>query len=104
MKIVLFRDGQPGVVAQLSGKDPIGELAELLGGETEITEINKRLSLVTRKDGEGLPVRYAAHGLEEEPKQIAGDCAVVAVRPEGVLRDVTTLEFTTARACIQVLG
>lgn len=104
MKIVLFRDGRPGVVTQIPGDDPIGELTFLLGGETEMTEINARLRLVTLKNGEGLPVRYAAHGLEEEPKQIAGDCAVVAVRPEGILRDVTTLEFTAARACIQLLG
>ena len=104
MKIVLFRDGRPGVVAQLPGEDPIGELAKLLGGETEMTEINTRLRLVTVKNSEKLPVRYAAHGLEEEPKQIAGDCAVVAVRPEGVFRDVTTLEFTAAKACIQLLG
>lgn len=92
------------MVTQIPGDDPIGELTFLLGGETEMTEINARLRLVTLKNSEGLPVRYAAHGLEEEPKQIAGDCAVVAVRPEGVFRDVTTLELTAARACIQLLG
>lgn len=103
MKIVLFRDGKPGVTAKLPGENPEVELADLLGGETEMKPMNERLLLVTMKDGEalGLPVRYAAHGLGRAPMQIAGDCAVVATRPEGILRDVTKLEVTAAEACIQ---
>lgn len=31
MKIVLFRDGKPGVAAKLPGENPGAELADLLG-------------------------------------------------------------------------
>lgn len=105
MKIMLFQDGKPGVAEKLPGENPEAELADLLGGETEMTPLTERLLLVTRKDGEELelPVRYAVHGLGREPRRVAGDIAVVAVRPEGILRDVTKLEITAAEATIQAV-
>ena len=103
MKIVLFRDKKQGVVARLPGENPEVELADLLGGETEMIPLNERLSVVKLRDGEGmeLPVRYRMHRLGKEPMPIAGDCAVVAVRLDGGLRDVSTVEVVAAEACIQ---
>lgn len=103
MKIVLFRDGKPGVPAKLPGEDPEVELSDLLGGETEMVPLNDRLTLVMLKDGEELqlPIRYALHRLGREPMPVAGDCAVVGVRLDGMLRDVSSLEVTAAEACVQ---
>lgn len=106
MKIVLFRDGKPGVAAKLPGEDPKVELTDLLGGETEMVPLNERLTVVMLKDGEKLelPARYRVHRLGKEPLSVAGDCAVVAVRPDGCLRDVGTFEVVAAEACIQPMG
>lgn len=58
---------------------------------------------MTRKDGEAmeLPVRYRVHRLGREPLSVYGDCAVVAVRLDGGLRDVGTYEVLAAEACVQ---
>ena len=107
MKIVLFRDGKPGVVAKLPGENPEVELTDLLGGETEMISLNERLVVVVRKDGErspaddDRPVRYQIHRLGREILPVAGDCAVVAVRLDGGLRDVGTFEVVAAEACVQ---
>lgn len=80
MKVALFGAGDIGL-HQLPGEHPEGELEDLLGGETEMVPINRRLTLVTRRDGEAerLTIRYALHRLGHEPAPIAGECAVVAV-------------------------
>lgn len=90
MELMLFRDGRPGVIVKVPGEGPEGELVELLGGETEMVPLNKRLTLVRRADGEALrlAIRYAVHRLGREPEPVAGDCAVVAVVPDGSLGDV----------------
>lgn len=89
MKIILYRDGKPGVIVSVPGDDPMVELGELLEGEVELTPINNRLALVARADGEELrlPIRYALDKLGEEPLPIAGDAAVVVRRPDGMLGD-----------------
>ena len=51
MKVALFGAGDIGL-HQLPGEHPEGELEDLLGGETEMVPINRRLTLVTRRDGE----------------------------------------------------
>ena len=53
MKVMLYRDGRPGVVTRLPEEDPMADIAELLGGEVELTPLNRRLSLVVRKDTAG---------------------------------------------------
>ena len=59
MKIMLFWDGQRGVVIKLPGARPLEEIGELLGGA-------------------GLPTRYELHRLGRAPEPVAGDCAVAA--------------------------
>ena len=89
MKVALFGAGDIGLY-QLPGEHPERELAEMLGGETEMARIDRRLKLVTRRDGETerLTIRYAIHRLGHEPEPIAGECAVVAVGAEGCLLDM----------------
>lgn len=103
MKIVLFRDGQPGLAATLPGEEPEVELCDLLGGETEMIPLNEHMTLVELKDGEklGLPLRYEIHRLGREPEPVFGDCAVVAVKPDGMLRDVRLMEVPAAEAYVR---
>ncbi len=105
MKIVLFRDGRPGVAAKLPGEDPEVELTDLLGGETEMTPLNERLTLAALKDGEemGLPARYRVHRLGRASLSVAGDCAVIAVKQDGMYRDVTIHEIAAADAYVRAV-
>ena len=75
----------------------------LLGGETEMVPINRRLTLVTRRDGEAerLTIRYALHRLGHEPAPIAGECAVVAVGAEGCLLDMGRHDLAAAARYIR---
>lgn len=104
MKIVLFRDGRPGVAAKLPGEEPEVELSDLLGGETKMTPLNAKLILVTLKDaGElGLGERYTVHRIGREPAPVIGDCAVVAMRPDCSIRDVTIQEVDAALSYVRV--
>lgn len=103
MKIGLFQAGRPGIMYAIAEDDPDGELAELLGGETEMAPITSRLSLVCRADGEEarLPIRYTRRESFREPEPVAGDCAVVAVKPGGCLRDLKGEELAQVRALIR---
>lgn len=103
MKIILYRDGRQAVCAKLPGENPEVELTDLLGGETEMVPLNKSLTLVTLQDGEELrlPVRYTLHRLGKEVRPIAGACAVVAVKPDGNLRDVTMEEVMIAESYVK---
>jgi hypothetical protein len=98
MKIVLFRDGQKGVTAKMPGEDPAVELSDLLGGTPVYTRLNERLKLVTIAEGGTLelPRWYTLRRLGYEPEEILGDCAVVAVNPDGSLRDVSLAETVAA--------
>lgn len=103
MKVVLFRNSRHGVAATLPGERPEVELSDLLGGETVMTPLNARLLAVTPRDGErlGLPVRYTLHRLGREPADIHGDCVVIAMRPDGSIRDMTMEEAAQAGAYIR---
>ena len=102
MKVALFGAGDIGL-HQLPGEHPEGELEDLLGGETEMVPINRRLTLVTRRDGEAerLTIRYALHRLGHEPAPIAGECAVVAVGAEGCLLDMGRHDLAAAARYIR---
>lgn len=106
MKIILYRDGKPGVIVSLPGENPEAELEELLGGETEMQPITKRLTLVTRSDAEEmqLPIRYSLDKLGEEPQPVAGDAAVVAVRPDGILTDVNVQDLVMMEGRLSCMG
>ena len=80
-----------------------GTPEDLLGGETEMVPINRRLTLVTRRDGEAerLTIRYALHRLGHEPAPIAGECAVVAVGAEGCLLDMGRHDLAAAARYIR---
>lgn len=97
MKIVLFRDGEPGVAAKLPGENADVELSDLLGGETEMVSLNEQLVAVTLAAGEelGLKNRYAINRLGRAPKPVFGDCAVVAVASNGAYRDISLVEVVT---------
>lgn len=103
MKIGLFQGGKPGTMYAIPEDDPERELVELLGGETEMTPLTSKLSLVYRADGEEarLPIRYTQRENFREPEPIAGDCAVVAVKPGGCLRDIKGEELAEVRALIR---
>ena len=91
MKVALFGAGDIGL-HQLPGEHPEGELEDLLGGETEMVPINRRLTLVTRRDGEAE---------RHEPAPIAGECAVVAVGAEGCLLDMGRHDLAAAARYIR---
>ena len=105
MKIMLFRGGQRGEIARTPGEYPKAELEELLEGETEMTPISRRLTLVTRRDGEEkqLPIRFALHRLGREPEPIAGDCAVIATGADGCLRDIVVRDIPEAEAFVRAI-
>ena len=92
MKIILYRDGQAGVVVSLPGEHPEAELEELLGGETEMRPINSRLSLVGRREQTGGP-GYILERLGQCPLEAEGDAAVIAVRPDGMITDITVKDL-----------
>ncbi len=99
MKVVLFRDGNPGVLTRLPDENPEAGLGELLGGgRIRMTPITGRLSLVTRKEADRLelPVRYVLVRLGRVDLQISGDCAVVAVKRYEVLTDITAGDLRDA--------
>jgi len=103
MKIAVFQNGRSGRPYRLAEDAPETELEELLGGETEMVPINDRLKLVTRADGEAerLPIRYALHRLGRAAEPIAGDCAVVAVRPDGRLKEMTEAGLEAAGSYVR---
>ena len=106
MKIVLYRDGRPGVVAKLPGDEPDIELSDLLGGETEITPVTGKLCVVHLCEGYemGMPARYMMHVIGKAPRLIHGDCALVAMTIEGKYRDVTIQEIAVAEEYIRCVG
>ena len=99
MKVALFGAGDIGL-HQLPGEHPEGELEDLLGGETEMVPINRRLTLVTRR-GAVPTIRSALHRLGHEPAPIAGECAVVAVGAEGCLLDMGRHDLAAAARYIR---
>lgn len=105
MKIIRFRAGVTGLYA-LPGECPERELEELLGGETEMVPIARRLALVVRRDGEEerLPILYTLHRLGREPAPIPGECAVVVTAPDGRLMDATHRDMSAAEQCIRTVG
>ena len=107
LKIILFRKGRPGIMINLPGEHPVEEeLETLLGGATEMTPIDERLTLAALKDGEKLrlPLRYrlCRGGKADEP--IAGDCAVLAVNKEGRYTDVTLRDYLQTEAAVKAAG
>ena len=102
MKIVLFRDGHRGVAARLPGENPEVELSDLLGGETEMVSLNDKLVAVVLKDGKemGLENRHTIQRLGRGPLPVFGDCAVVAVKPDGKYRDVSLQEVVIAEGYV----
>jgi len=105
MKIVLFRNGAPGIRAEMMGGDM--ELEEqfetLLGGATEMEPIRANLVLLHLRNGRriGLPEHYTLRqrGMEDIP--IWGDCAAVALDYYGQYMDIG--EDTMNRALRTVL-
>lgn len=97
MKLIVYRDGRPGVIATLPGEQMLPELEELLGGETEMRALNNRLKIIARRDGEeaDLPVRYVLYRLGAEPTPLHGDVVVVATRWDGVLVDADVRDLKT---------
>lgn len=91
MRIILYRNGREGVIARLPGENVEQEMADLLGGETEMTPLNKRLTLVRLVKGEELrlPIRYKVEKLGYAPLIVAGDCAVLALDERGMVTDAT---------------
>lgn len=106
MKVVLYRDGRPGVAAKLPGDEPDIELSDLLGGETEITPVTSKLRVVHLCEGYGLdlPVRYMMHVIGKAPRLIRGDCALVALTMDGKYRDVTLQEIAAAEEYVRCVG
>lgn len=90
MKVLYFENGPIAQVKTLPGERPEAELEELLGGETELRPLSRRLTMAVRRDGEaqGLPRRYAVTCMGRAPETVAGPVAVLAVGPGGVLRDM----------------
>ena len=97
MKIMLYRDGRPGVAARLPGKDTDVELTDLLGGKLRIRDLGGRLIAITLKDGEelGLPHKYDLY-VKEHPVPVYGDCAIVGLGADGGYRDLTLVEVAMA--------
>lgn len=108
MKIMLFRDGQMGVVVKIPGERPLEEIGELLGGAVDepLTRLSGRLALCMRADGEEehLPIRYAWHKLGREPEPVAGNCAVVVQGLDWKLRDITIQDVEAAQVCVRPAG
>ena len=104
MKIIRFRAGGAGLYA-LPGEYPERELEELLGGETEMVPITRRLALVVRRDEEEkrLPILYALHRLDREPVPIPGECAVVVTAPDGRMSDASHRDMSAAEQCIRAV-
>lgn len=103
---MLFRDGQRGVVIKLPGERPVEEIGELLGGGAEQwpARLSCRLALYRREDGTGLPERYELHRLGRVPEPVAGDCAVVAMGPDGRMKDLTVNDVAEAQAKVRMRG
>lgn len=104
MKVLLFRDGQDGVIQHLPGEYPWPELCDLLGGEIDTTPINGRLALVTRRDMKALdlPQYYFFRRYGQADRPIYGDCAVIAVRADGTLTDISTFGMMQAAIAISM--
>lgn len=104
MKVLLFKDGQDGVITHLPGEYPWPELCDLLGGEIDTTPINGRLALVTRRDAEiqDLPQHYSFHIHGRADRKIVGDCAVIAVRADGTLTDISTFGMMQAAIAVSI--
>ena len=103
MKIILYRDGAPGVAAKLPGDNADAELEELLGGETEAAALNGRLKLVSLLGGEEkrLPIRYVVHRLGRAPVPIAGPCAIIGIGVDGRVRDISVQDIAAAECYIR---
>ena len=106
MKVVLFQRGNPGREYVMAGDQPVADLEELLEGEVEFTPLNRRLSLVSRKDGEALrlPIHYSLHQLGRCVEPVAGDCAVVVRGGGGVLGDVNAQDVAAAVTYVRPVG
>lgn len=106
MKAIIYRGGEHGTVATLSGDNPMAELEELLGGPVELTVLTRRLNLVSRADGEELqlPIRYSVHWMDRCPEPVAGDCAVVARLPNLMLTDINAEDLAKAETLIRATG
>lgn len=98
MKIMLFRDGKPGVAAKLPGEHVDVELSDLLGGETRLKAITRNLAVVVLKDGKGLGLehRYDIQRIGHTLTPVYGDCAVVALNVDGTYRDISLTEVAMA--------
>ena len=107
MKIILFQGGALGVTYKIPGENPEAELMELLEGPVELTPLNGRVALVSRKDGEAerLSIRYTLHRLGREIMPIAGDCAVVAINGQcGKMREAGAEDLEAAQVYVRPKG
>lgn len=106
MKVVLFRDGRPGVAAALPGEVPEAELADLLGGELDVTPLGTRLALLTLHEAERLqlPIRYVLHRLGRASEPVAGDAVVVRVGAGRNYRDADGNDVEAANCYLRPAG
>jgi len=106
MKVVLFRDGRPGVAAALPGEAPETELSDLLGGEPDVTPLGMRLELLTLHDAERqqLPIRYSLHRIGRAAEPVAGDAVVVRVGADRNYRDADGNDVEAANCYLRPTG
>ncbi len=106
MRIVLFLDGRPGSVTVLPGEMPLEEIGELIGGEVlqPLTRLSGRLRLcVTRREAP-LPVKYTYRTMFGGEALVYGDCAVVRMGEDGMIRDVTEADVAAALQMVRGFG
>lgn len=98
MKIMLFRDGKPGVAAKLPGENLDVEMTDLLGGRVTLKAVTSRLAVVMLKEGKGLglPHNYDVQILGHAPVPVYGDCAMAALNVDGSYRDISLVEVAVA--------
>lgn len=104
MKVILFRGGKPGELVSLPGERPKVELSDLLGGEIEWSPLDRRMQLVTLKEGEAmqLPIRYSVERkLEAERFPVAGDCVVLVGRADGMITDAEKWDMLLADLLVE---
>lgn len=102
MKLILFRDGQPGVGTAMPGDNVCRELSDLLGGgELSWTSMYGELCLITAAQSEDKPCRYVLRRTGRADWPIFGDCAVIAVIPYGQsVRSVSIYESIRAKEMV----
>lgn len=108
MKVILFRGGKPGEIVSLPGERPKVELSDLLGGEIEWFPLDRRMQLVTLKEGEAmqLPIRYSVERkqsgrLGAERFLVAGDCVVLVGRADGMITDAEKRDMLLADLLVE---